>query len=78
MTDKIVFNRAKCLICGDIVESEYRHHFVQCTCKNLSVDGGQAYLKRSAMYPNKVEEMSQLCNNPDCKDCLRNCIHKNS
>lgn len=72
----IIYNRAKCLICGDIVESEYCHQFVTCQCGNLSVDGGKDYLKRSALHPDKVEEMSQSCNNSNCKDCWRNCPHK--
>lgn len=39
-------NRAKCLHCGDIIESKNRHDFVTCTCGMLSVDGGLDYLKR--------------------------------
>lgn len=46
MTKKIV-NRAKCLKCGDIIESTYTHDYVTCSCGNLSVDGGQDYLKRN-------------------------------
>ena len=73
----IIHNRAKCLLCGDIVESRYRHEFVTCKCGNLSADGGLSYLKRSALYPNMVEEMSQSCTNTECLDCLRDCPHKN-
>lgn len=39
-------NRAKCLLCGEIIESKHRHHFVRCYCGNLVVDGGLDYLKR--------------------------------
>jgi hypothetical protein len=39
-------NRAKCLLCGEIIESKHRHHFVPCHCGNLIVDGGLDYLKR--------------------------------
>jgi hypothetical protein len=73
----IIYNRAKCLICGDVIESKSLHDFRQCSCLNLSVDGGKHYIKRSARYPERVEEMSQTCNNDDCYDCLRNCVHKN-
>lgn len=42
----ITHNMAKCLICGDIIESVHRHDYVTCSCGNLSVDGGKDYLKR--------------------------------
>lgn len=44
---KIIKNKAKCLKCGDIIESIDRHDYVQCSCGNISVDGGKDYLKRS-------------------------------
>lgn len=44
---KIIENKAKCLKCGDIIESKYTHDYVQCRCGNISVDGGKDYLKRS-------------------------------
>lgn len=40
-------NAAKCKVCGDTIESTYRHDYVTCSCGNLSVDGGLDYLKRS-------------------------------
>lgn len=43
---KILRNRAKCLRCGDIIESTFRHHFVTCSCGNLDVDGGTDYIGR--------------------------------
>ena len=42
----IIRNSAKCLDCGDEVESTHRHDFRSCKCGNLSVDGGKAYLRR--------------------------------
>ena len=39
-------NKAKCLKCGDIIESKHRHDFVTCKCGNISVDGGRDYHKR--------------------------------
>ena len=36
-------NRVKCLLCGDIIESRYRHHLVECSCGNAFVDGGNDY-----------------------------------
>ena len=76
MADKLVFNRVKCLICNDIIESTHRHHFVSCQCGNISADGGQSYLKRSAILFDMMEEMSEWCNNDDCSGCWRSCIHK--
>lgn len=47
--EKIVRNSAKCLRCGDEIESKHRHDFKRCSCGNISVDGGKDYLKRSIM-----------------------------
>lgn len=43
---KLIKNRAKCLKCGEIIESTHRHDFVTCSCGNLSVDGGLDYIRR--------------------------------
>lgn len=37
--------KIKCLLCFDIIESKYRHDYVTCKCGNVSVDGGDDYLK---------------------------------
>ena len=47
MKMRIVKNSAQCLKCADIIESTHRHDYVQCSCGNISVDGGLDYLKRS-------------------------------
>ena len=39
-------NKIKCLACGDVIESKYRHDFVDCSCGGCSVDGGKDYLRR--------------------------------
>lgn len=44
--DVIARNSAKCLKCGDEIESTHRHDFVSCRCGNIAVDGGKAYLRR--------------------------------
>lgn len=41
-------NRAQCLECNDIIESTYRHDFVQCSCQNIFVDGGKDYFRSGA------------------------------
>jgi DNA-directed RNA polymerase subunit RPC12/RpoP len=39
----IWINRARCTICGDIIESKSVHDFVQCECGKIFVDGGHEY-----------------------------------
>jgi hypothetical protein len=36
-------NRARCKKCNDIIESKYRHDFVNCTCGAIFLDGGNDY-----------------------------------
>lgn len=43
---KILRNSAKCLKCGDEIESKSVHDFVSCKCGAISVDGGHEYLRR--------------------------------
>lgn len=43
---KIKRNAAKCLRCGDVIESKHVHDFVTCSCGCISVDGGKEYLRR--------------------------------
>ena len=42
----ILVNKAKCLRCGDIIESKHRHDYVECRCGSIFVDGGKEYLRR--------------------------------
>lgn len=35
---KIIRNMIKCNLCGDIIESTYRHGFVSCKCGCCSVE----------------------------------------
>lgn len=57
---KILRNRAKCLICGDVVESTTRHHLAMCKCGNMYVDGGRDYLRRGAGDLSKIEDLSEF------------------
>ena len=52
-------NRAKCLLCGEIIESTYRHDFKWCSCRNVAVDGGLDYLKRCFIKPDSWIDMSE-------------------
>jgi hypothetical protein len=42
----IVQNAVICNKCDDFIVSKHRHDFVTCKCGNVSVDGGQSYLRR--------------------------------
>lgn len=56
---KLTTNAAKCLKCGDVVESKSRHDFVTCKCGSLSVDGGLSYCRRLYSDAALVEDMSE-------------------
>lgn len=43
MRRKVIKNSVRCNLCGDIIESTYRHNFVECSCKACFVDGGHDY-----------------------------------
>lgn len=47
---KIIKNAIQCNLCGDIIESTYRHDFAVCKCGCCSVDGGLDYLRRGFTY----------------------------
>ena len=57
--EHIIKNQARCLVCGDIIESEYTHHNNTCSCGNLSVDGGRDYIRRSYMTE-EWEDLSEV------------------
>ena len=62
----LIHNRIKCLKCGDVIESTYRHDFVQCSCGACFVDGGHDYM-RVGGDPENFEDMSEWeeCENVD-------------
>jgi len=77
----IIQNAVTCLGCGDFIVSKYRHDFVTCTCGSISVDGGQAYLRRvGSLTPGTyVDESWEL---PDelyrqCADAVEEAIDTN-
>lgn len=43
---RLVQNAAKCLLCGEILQSKHRHDYRTCSCGNLMVDGGLDYVRR--------------------------------
>jgi len=42
----ILINAITCLKCKDLIVSNHIHDFKWCSCGNVAVDGGKAYLKR--------------------------------
>lgn len=56
---RIIRNVARCLLCGDTVESLTVHDFRMCSCRSLAVDGGTQYIKRSG-NPRDIEELSEV------------------
>lgn len=42
---KILRNRAKCLLCDEIIESKSIHDYQVCKCGNLKIDGGHEYVR---------------------------------
>lgn len=61
---RIIRNAARCLRCGDVIESTFGHHWVACSCGAIYVDGGHAYLRRGG-DPNDVEELSEVSEESD-------------
>ena len=56
----IVRNRAKCLVCGEILESRHRHDYKTCSCGGLSVDGGRDYISRAFREEGCFEELAEV------------------
>lgn len=53
-------NAIKCLVCNTVLESEHRHNYVQCHCRNeASTDGGLSYQRVSAKDLDLVENLSE-------------------
>ena len=41
-------NRAKCRLCGDILESFHETDYVKCSCEEISIYGGRQSYKAAA------------------------------
>jgi hypothetical protein len=55
---KIIRNSAKCLDCGEEIESTFVHDYRTCKCGQIMVDGGRAYLRRGAKDFSRFEDTS--------------------
>lgn len=60
---KLIINRAKCLLCNDVITSEHSHDFKTCKCGNLSIDGGNEYPRRLYNEPNSYQDLSEYDKN---------------
>ena len=54
----LIVNKIKCNVCGDVIESKYRHDFQTCSCGNVSVDGGLDYMRR--VYKGDQDSYTEL------------------
>ena len=58
---RIIRNAIQCNNCGDIIESQCGHDYVQCKCGDCAVDGGHDYLRRCYVYGSKgFRELSEI------------------
>ena len=62
---KIIKNAVRCKICGDEIESKYRHDYATCGCGACSVDGGHNYLRRSFVSTDCFEDISVVITNEE-------------
>jgi predicted RNA-binding Zn-ribbon protein involved in translation (DUF1610 family) len=58
-------NAARCRSCGDEIESTHRHDFRSCSCGDLSVDGGKAYIKRGYRSGTTWDELTVCHHSPN-------------
>jgi hypothetical protein len=56
---EILRNAARCRRCSVVVESTYVHHYQECSCGSIAVDGGREYLRRVG-NARDIEELSQV------------------
>ena len=66
---KIIKNAIRCKVCGDEIESTYRHDYVICSCGACAVDGGHSYLRRSFKSPDCFEDISIVGPSSEAKFC---------
>lgn len=53
-------NAVKCLVCNTILESKYRHNYVQCSCPNeVATDGGLDYQRYMGKDLDLIENLCE-------------------
>jgi hypothetical protein len=65
----ILSNQARCRVCGDTPYSTHRHHYSECECGAIAVDGGMDYIRRVG-DPKDYEDMSIVVSNEDFEGLL--------
>lgn len=59
--DNKIINSVKCLQCGKVLISEYRHDFQMCDCENQTFcDGGQDYCRLGGANLNKIAKFDNI------------------
>ena len=62
-------NRARCLKCGDVIESKFRHGFQVCSCRTIFIDGGTDYFRGGGDFAFYVRVLDDDSEEPiDCRD----------
>lgn len=56
---KLTRNAARCLRCGDVIESKATHEWVRCSCGAVGVDGGLNYQRRTG-FESDMKELSEF------------------
>lgn len=51
-------NAARCLDCGVVIYSRFRHDYKTCECGNVMVDGGASYRRRGWLDEARLEEIT--------------------
>ena len=70
----IIRNAIRCNICGDEIESTYRHDYAECKCGVCAVDGGHDYLRKPFDMSEllvRVESLLSRLEAPDASSELR-------
>ena len=60
----IMKNSIRCNLCGDVIESTFRHDYVACSCGACAVDGGHDYLRRAYSDETVFTEISVVSEAP--------------
>lgn len=71
---RIKRNRAKCLVCGDVLESINTHDFRTCRCGSLSVDGGKDYIRRIFKEEGCFKELTKIEEIPEIMEMKEDSI----
>lgn len=68
MEKRLIRNKIKCLLCGDIIESTHRHDFKYCSCGSCLVDGGLEYIRYGGDHMENIECLHEWEEVDDCDD----------